>query len=277
MTILDGRKVAESIYEKIIPRIAKLKAKGVMPALAAVLIGDDESSQIYVSAKERWADKLGIDFLKYELPGDCGPTDLKYLLQTLNDDKSIHGILVQLPLPKNYHKEDVVKLISPQKDIDGFDWILNNRGHFLPPTPAGIVDLLEYYKLPIRSQNVVIVGSGFLVGQPLEVMLRKLGAKVRVCDSKTEKLDEVMRSADILISATGVAGLINSEVVKKDAVVVDVGNTHDPKTGKVVGDVNFVKVKSVAGAITPVPGGVGPITIAKLLENLVLAAEKSTK
>lgn len=277
MKILDGRIVAESIYKKLIPRIEKLNKSGIHPALAAIIVGDDEPSRIYVAAKSRRAEKLGIDFLKYQLLSDSTPSDLKCLLQTLNSDPSVHGILVQLPLPKGYNRDLVANQISPLKDIDGFGWIESGRGRFLPPTPAGIIELLHYYRYPIKNKSVVIIGSGFLVGRPLARMMERLGGKVTVCDSKSICLKDTISQANILVSATGVAGIVTGQMVKKGAVVVDAGNIRDPKASQVVGDVDFRSVKKVAGAITPVPGGVGPVTVAKLLENVVLAAEKRTK
>ena len=275
MKILKGQIVAEKIYQGLRLRIEKLSKRGILPTLAVIIIGKDPSSRIYVAAKEKQARRLGIDFLRYELSADCREKDLLVLIDCLNRDRTIHGILIQLPLPERLDRAKIISAISPAKDIDGFGWIETGQGSFLPPTPAGIIELLRYYRYPIKNKSVVIIGSGFLVGQPLQRFLKKLGARIVVCDSKTACLKDAISRADIVVSATGVAGLINAQMIKKGAVVIDVGNTRDPKTGKVVGDVKYDSVKKVAGAITPVPGGVGPVTVAKLIENVVLATELS--
>lgn len=276
MKILDGRKVAGEIEKEIRLKVKKLKSKGKKLTLAAILVGDDESSRIYIKVKERACRRLDLGFRKYELGENASEEEVVELIKRLNKDPKITGILLQLPLPKKFGRQKLVKAIAPEKDIDGFGYIMSTRkGHaktFFSPTPLGIVALLEEYHIPWREKRVVIVGEGFLVGRPLKKMLEEKGAEVLTCDGRDENLANLTKEADILISASGKPHLIKEKMVKEGAVVVDVGNFR--KGDKIVGDVDFEKVAPKTSFITPVPGGVGPMTVVMLLVNLVKAGEK---
>lgn len=281
MKILDGKKIAGEIKEELKSEILRLKEKNIFPDLAVVIVGEDSASKIYVKNKKKTCEEIGIRSRVIELPEKISENELLDLIDDLNKDEKVHGILVQLPLPEHINKERIVLAISPKKDVDCFHpenigKVFLNDPRFLPCTPAGILEILKRYRIEILGKNVVIVGRSNIVGKPLALMLINEGATVMVCNSKTEKLKEKTLQADILISATGKAGLIKKDMVKQGAVVVDVGMNRD-KEGKLVGDVDFQEISKFASYITPVPGGVGPMTIVMLMKNTVLACVDSYK
>jgi methylenetetrahydrofolate dehydrogenase (NADP+)/methenyltetrahydrofolate cyclohydrolase len=284
--IIDGKKIAEEIKAELKIEIEKLGAEGITPGLAGVLVGDDPASALYISMKEKACKKLGIFFEKIVKPDDFPESDLLNLIGNLNKRDDIHGILVQSPLPKHIDEGKAILKIDPAKDVDGFHPIsqglmLAGRPSFLPATPAGVVELLNRSGNKPGGKHAVILGRGYLVGRPLAVLLAlkndKANATVTLCHTGTSNIPEISRQADIIVAAMGKAEFVKKEMVKPGAVVIDVGTNRvedpdHPKGSRLVGDVAFDEVKEVAGAITPVPGGVGPMTIAMLLTNTVKAA-----
>ncbi|MFA6493111.1 MAG: bifunctional 5,10-methylenetetrahydrofolate dehydrogenase/5,10-methenyltetrahydrofolate cyclohydrolase [Patescibacteria group bacterium] len=263
--ILKGKEVAEKIYKNLQKDIEELKSKGNCPTMAVVLVGEDPASLTYVKVKEKKVITLGIDFKLFHLPAIASQNQLEELLDDLNRNKYIHGIIVQLPLPTDFDKERVLKKIDPQKDIDGFS------GDLLPPpTAQAILEILKFYKIELKNKKIVIVGRGFLVGEPLEKLLLGLGFRPEVCDSETKNLGEKVSRAEILISATGNPGLITPDMVNEKMVVIDAGTAE--AGGKMAGDVDEACYEKVF-AYSPVPGGVGPVTVACLIKNLVEAAK----
>ncbi|HOA77792.1 MAG TPA: bifunctional methylenetetrahydrofolate dehydrogenase/methenyltetrahydrofolate cyclohydrolase FolD [Thermosynergistes sp.] len=274
--IMDGKAVSALVRREVKERAALLASKGVKPGLAVVLVGDDPASQVYVRQKEKACDEVGFaSFMRY-LPASTDERELLDLIDGLNSDPAVHGILVQLPLPKHIDKDRVAEAIRPEKDVDGFHPI--NVGRLTlgietmePCTPKGIVYLLEHYGIDIEGKRAVVVGRSNIVGKPVSLLLLSRNATVTVCHSRTKDLPDVTRQADILVAATGKPKTIGSSMVKGGAVVVDVGITRT-QSG-LIGDVDFDAVKEVASYITPVPGGIGPMTIAMLLLNALKAAE----
>ena len=271
--IIDGKKIAEEIKQELKKDISALAKKGIIPALAVVLVGEDNASQIYVKNKERVAKELGINSQIIKLGDKTSQEELEKIIKKLNQDKNIHGILVQLPLPAQLDEKRIINLIDPAKDVDCFHpenigkmFIGNAR--FLPCTPAGIIELLKKSQIKISGEKITIVGRSNIVGKPLALMLLNENATVTICHSKTKNLKAETLQADILISAVGKAGLITADMVKKGATVIDVGINRNAE-GKLVGDVDFKEVSKIASAITPVPGGVGPMTVAMLMKNVV--------
>ena len=279
-TILDGKALSETIRAEVALEAAEFIAKtGVTPCLAAVLVGGDPASQVYVRNKQKACEKAGLLSQLHRPPAETTTEVLLALIDGLNRDPAVHGILVQLPLPKQIQETRVLEAIAPLKDVDAFHpenvgRIVQNRPRFLPCTPLGIQQLLLRNNIPIAKANVVVVGRSDIVGKPMAIMLMQRGpggdATVTVCHSRTRDLPAVTRSADILIVAIGKAKFLTADMVKPGAVVIDVGiNRTDDG---LVGDVDFEAVREVAGRITPVPGGVGPLTIAMLLHNTLAAA-----
>ena len=274
--IMDGKAVSALVRREVKERAALLASKGVKPGLAVVLVGDDPASQVYVRQKEKACNEVGFaSFMRY-LPASTDERELLDLIDGLNSDPAVHGILVQLPLPKHIDKDRVAEAIRPEKDVDGFHPI--NVGRLTlgietmePCTPKGIVYLLEHYGIDIEGKRAVVVGRSNIVGKPVSLLLLSRNATVTVCHSRTKDLPDVTRQADILVAATGKPKTIGSSMVKGGAVVVDVGITRT-QSG-LIGDVDFDAVKEVASYITPVPGGIGPMTIAMLLLNALKAAE----
>lgn len=273
--ILDGKAVAAVVKEEVAASVAEL---GYRPGLATVLVGDDPASHAYVRGKRRDAEQVGIDSIHHELPGDISQTALLDLIDSLNSDAGVDGILVQLPLPGGLNGEETVERIDPAKDVDGLHpfslgkLVLGQPG-LRPCTPSGVMRLLDHYDIPTQGARTVIVGRSFLVGRPLAMIMSERGADstVSVAHSRTGDLPTVTREADILVAAAGAPGLIGVDHVRPGATVIDVGvNRTDDG---LVGDVDFDVVKEVAGAITPVPGGVGPMTRAMLLVNTLRAAQ----
>ena len=280
-TILDGKKMAQEIRADIADEVAQFTEKtGVTPCLAAVLVGDDPASQVYVRSKERACEKAGMKSRLIRLPAETTNEELLKLVNELNDDKSVHGILVQLPLPEGLDEAKILDAIDPLKDVDAFHpenvgRIMQNRPRFLPCTPYGIQQILSRSGIETAGANVVVVGRSDLVGKPIAVMLMQKGAManatVTVAHSRTKDLAALCRTADILIVAIGVAKFVTADMVKPGATVIDVGiNRTDDG---LVGDVDYEPLLEVAGAITPVPGGVGQLTVTMLLKNTLEAAQ----
>ncbi len=283
MEILDGRKVSRDILTDLCVEVDLLEAKGVCPKLAVILVGDDEASLAYVGQKRKACDFTGIEWVQFDFDTDVSTEQLIDKIHELNDDDSIHGILVQLPLPEHVFEPDVIHAILPEKDVDGFT--VHNIGNmfmstdfedFAPCTPLGVIRLLENYGIEIEGKEVVVVGHSNIVGKPLSIMLLNRNATVTNCHYFTKNLAEHTRRADILCVGVGKAGLISADMVKEGAVVIDIGFNRD-ENGKLCGDVNFDKVSKKASFITPVPGGVGPMTVACLVENTVKAALNLTE
>jgi methylenetetrahydrofolate dehydrogenase (NADP+)/methenyltetrahydrofolate cyclohydrolase len=280
--ILDGKALAGQMQAEIGAAVAKQIAEGgPRPGLATVLVGDDPASHVYVRNKRRSCEQVGMTSFKYELPAATSQTDLLTLVQRLNADQAVHGILVQLPLPKQIEESIVIRAIAPHKDVDCFHpenvgLLTIGRPRFKPCTPYGVQQLLERNGIPVARQNVVIVGRSNIVGKPLALLLMQKGpggdATVTVAHSRSRDLGAITRQADIVVVAIGQAKFLKADMVRPGAVVIDVG-TNRTAEGKLCGDVDFDAVSEVAGAISPVPGGVGPMTITMLLHNTLAAAQ----
>jgi methylenetetrahydrofolate dehydrogenase (NADP+)/methenyltetrahydrofolate cyclohydrolase len=285
--ILDGKATAKQVRSELKERVAKLREAGTTPRLVVVLVGDDPASHVYVRNKGRAARKIGIDAETRELPADTPQDELEGLVRELAEDGSVHGILVQLPLPDGLDEERVVRCIPPEKDVDGLHPVnvgdlARGTPRFAPCTPAGCIELLDRAGVKVSGRHVVIVGRSNLVGRPLASLLLLKGARgdatVTVCHSRSRELADIVRGGDIVVAAVGRPNTITADMVKPGAVVVDVGinRIDDPSTesgSRLVGDVDYEPVEKVASWITPVPGGVGPMTIAMLLANTVQSAE----
>nr|WP_303662026.1 bifunctional 5,10-methylenetetrahydrofolate dehydrogenase/5,10-methenyltetrahydrofolate cyclohydrolase [Williamsoniiplasma luminosum] len=273
MQILDGKKIAQERRTILKDKIAQnVKKNQRAPKLVVVLIGDDEPSLIYVKHKLVAAKDVGIEAELLRFDAEVSTKTIYDQIQKINHDNHVDGILLQLPIPKKFNEEDYLQAIDPSKDVDGFHY--QNQGKMLqghetifPSTPLGIITLLNAYDVEIKGKNITVIGTSNIVGKPLSVMLSNLGATVTMCNINTQKISDHTLKADLIISATGQKFIIKAEMVKKGAVVVDVGIIRDKKTNKLVGDVDFVNVAKKAKLITPVPGGVGPMTIVTLLEN----------
>ena len=271
---MDGRAVAKAYKEEIARETEAILASGVTPHLAVVLVGENPASQVYVRNKENACQKAGIRSSVIRLSEDCSQDELEKVVASLNDDEGVHGILVQLPLPAHLDEARVLALIDPDKDVDGFHAmnsgrLMNGQSGFVPCTPLGVMKLLEAYRIPLEGRHAVVIGRSNIVGKPMAMLLLAQNATVTVCHSRTENLAELTRQADILVAAVGKAGFVTADMVKPGAVVIDVGiNRVD---GQIVGDVD-AQVSEVAGYMTPVPGGVGQMTIAMLLANTLQAA-----
>ncbi|WP_081167123.1 bifunctional methylenetetrahydrofolate dehydrogenase/methenyltetrahydrofolate cyclohydrolase [Lactococcus garvieae] len=281
MKIIDGKALAEKMQEELKDRVIKLKEKGIQPGLAVILIGENPASQVYVRNKERVAAKLGFKSEVVRLSENISEAELLSMIEDYNTDDSWHGILVQLPLPEHISEEKVLLAVSPEKDVDGFHPI--NMGKLwsgaplmIPSTPAGIMEMFRAYDVDLAGKKAVVVGRSNIVGKPMAQLMMMANATVTIAHSRTENLSELTRSADILVVAIGQDRFIKAEDVKPDAVVIDVGMNRD-ENGKLHGDVDFDQVKEVASLITPVPGGVGPMTITMLMEQTVRAAEASVR
>lgn len=272
--IIDGKKVSEEIKNELKEQVSQMEVK---PCLAVVLLGEDPGSQIYVRNKKKACEFVSIKSVSYELKNSVTEEDLLKLINDLNNDKKIHGILLQLPLPKHINENKVIMKIAPEKDVDCFHPInvgkmYTGSAEFLPCTPAGIIELLKRYRIELESKDVVVIGRSNIVGKPVAQLLMNENATVTVCHSRTANLDAKVKSADIVVAAIGRANFVTADMIKPGATVIDVGiNRLD--NGKIVGDVDFESVKDVAGAITPVPGGVGPMTIAMLMRNCIEAVK----
>jgi len=277
-TVIDGAAVAQQIYSGLSSRVRRLAARGIKPGLAAVQFGDSAASQVYVRNKMRACAAAGLHSEVHHLAADCPAPVALETIARLNASPAIHGILVQLPLPAQLDANLVTQAIVPEKDVDGFNWrnlgaLLTGRAAFEPCTPRAVVALLEHAGVRLEGSHAVIVGRSTIVGKPAALLLLNHGATVTVCHTRTRDLPRHTREADILVAAAGRPGLITASMVRPGAAVIDVGINRNA-AGKLVGDVDFAGVREVAGWITPVPGGVGPMTVAMLIENTVLAAER---
>ena len=267
--ILDGKALSNKIIENIRGKTLLLDKK---PGLGVILVGENPASKVYVKNKEKQALNAGFNSVVYKLPENTSKDDLLKLIDELNNDEGTNGILLQLPLPKHLNPYDFLDKINPKKDVDGFHPVnagklmLNEKPYAVPCTPKGIITLLDEYNIKLEGANAVIIGRSNIVGKPLSMLLLNRNATVTVVHSKTKNLSEITKNADILISATGRADMVTGNMVKKGAVVIDVGIIRD-ENGKLRGDVDLDSVKEIAGFITPVPGGVGPMTIAALIQN----------
>lgn len=283
--LLDGKKLAQTMQGEIAVEVAELsKSRGIRPGLAAVLVGDDPASQIYVRNKRKACEKVGMESWLHELPGTASQGQLLDLVQQLNHDPKVHGILVQLPLPKQIKEPSIINAVAPSKDVDGFGpeslgLLAAGYPRFLPCTPHGVQQLLLRNGIGIEGAHVVIVGRSNIVGKPLAlILMQKLSganATVTVCHSRSKDIGSLTRQADIIVVAIGQARFLKADMVRKGAVVVDVGMNRLPD-GTLCGDVDFDAVAPLASAITPVPGGVGPMTITMLLHNTLAAARLSS-
>jgi methylenetetrahydrofolate dehydrogenase (NADP+) / methenyltetrahydrofolate cyclohydrolase len=286
--LIDGRAIARNIRADVAERVKKLAVRGIQPGLAVVLVGDDPASEVYVNSKGKATEEAGMYSLTIRLEADTSQSELLTTVEALNDDPRIHGILVQMPLPKQIDPDFIIRAVDPRKDVDGFHpmnvgkMLVGERDGFIPCTPAGIQVLLKESGVKTPGKNCVIIGRSNIVGKPMAALLMQnnpdANCTVTVCHSHTTDLADHTRSADILIVAAGRAGIVNGDMVKKGAVVIDVGtNRVEDKKAKsgfrLQGDVDFESVRKVASRITPVPGGVGPMTIAMLMTNTVRAAE----
>jgi methylenetetrahydrofolate dehydrogenase (NADP+)/methenyltetrahydrofolate cyclohydrolase len=273
--IIDGKAISLELKNELKEKVEKLKAEGKTCALAVIQVGLDPASSVYVGNKKKACAYIGIESLSYELPEETTEEELLALIERLNEDRSVHGILCQLPLPKHMNEQKITQAISPKKDVDGFHsqnvgaLVLGNPG-FVSCTPAGIIELLHRSNVEISGKHCVVIGRSNIVGKPMALLMLRENATVTICHSRTQNLKEICKSADILIVAIGKPQYITAEYVKEGAVVIDVG-IHRNENNKLCGDVNFEEVKEVASAITPVPGGVGPMTITMLMNNCVEA------
>lgn len=276
--IIDGKKLSDRIKLDIADRVKQLESSGITPGLSVVLVGDDPASHVYVRNKAAACEKSGMHSRVIRLPDTTTESDLLDIIHDLNRDEAVHGILVQLPLPRHLDSAVVIEAIHPQKDVDGFHisnvgLLMTGNPLFRPCTPYGIMKMLESEGVSLWGAEVVIVGASNIVGKPMAMLALAAGATVTLCNSKTRDLPSHTRRADVLIVATGKAGMITGDMIKAGSVVIDVG-INRTTDGKLVGDVDFESARSVAGSITPVPGGVGPMTIAMLLMNTLEAAER---
>lgn len=273
--LIDGKRISKEIKEELKQEVAQLKENGRECCLAVIQVGNDPASSVYVGNKKKACEYIGVNSLSFELADTVTEKELLDLIEKLNQDASVHGILCQLPLPKHIDENKVIRAISPKKDVDGFHpenvgaLVIGQQG-FVSCTPAGIVQLLKRSNVEICGKHCVIVGRSNIVGKPMALLMLRENATVTVCHSKTENLQEICKEADILIVAIGKPLFITADYVKKDAVVIDVG-IHRNEENKLCGDVDFQSVEPIASAITPVPGGVGPMTIAMLMNNCVEA------
>ncbi len=274
--IIDGKKVSQEIKDEVKEKTAALKAKGIETTLAVIQVGNDPASTVYVGNKKKACEYTGIRSLAYEIPEETTEEELLKLVYSLNDRDDVDGILVQLPLPKHINEDRIIQAISPAKDVDGFHpqsvgALSIGEPGFVSCTPAGIIELLKRYNIQIDGKECVIIGRSNIVGKPVAMLLLRENGTVTVCHSHTADLKEVARRADILVVAIGKAKFVTADYIKEGATVIDVGMDRD-ENGKLCGDVDFESAVEKAGAITPVPGGVGPMTIAMLMNNCVYSA-----
>lgn len=276
--IIDGKKISEEVLCEVKAETEKMKNEGLVPCLAVVLVGDDAASKIYVNNKKKACEKVGIKSEEYLLDKSTSEKELISLINELNNKKSVSGILVQLPLPEHINEDAVINAISSEKDVDSFNSVnvgklMQGTAKILPCTPAGIVRILDRENIEIQGKNCVVVGRSNIVGKPISMLLLQRNGTVTICHSKTKNLKDICRTADILIVAVGKEKFIKEDMVKENAVVIDVG-INRMSNGKLCGDVDFEAVKNKCSYITPVPGGVGPMTIAMLMKNTVICCRK---
>jgi methylenetetrahydrofolate dehydrogenase (NADP+)/methenyltetrahydrofolate cyclohydrolase len=283
--IIDGAALAKSIRAALGARVAALAGRNAKPGLAVVLVGDDPASQVYVRNKSRACDEAGIASFQHTLAGSTSQEELLGLVHKLNTDPAVHGILVQLPLPKQISSDAIIRAIAPEKDVDGFHpenvgLLATGNARFVPCTPAGVMRLLAHAGVELAGKHAVVVGRSNIVGKPVALLLLEKHATVTICHSRTPDLGAITRQADVVVAAVGRPRMIGAAMVKPGAAVIDVGINRipdGPNAGKLCGDVDYAGLLGRAGCITPVPGGVGPMTIALLLENTVRAAELAAR
>ena len=280
-TIIDGKAIATATQAEIKTHVTQLIEQGVRPGLAVILVGENPASQVYVRNKVKGCENVGMHSVLDRYPADLSEVKLLARIEELNADPSIHGILVQLPLPKHINEHAVLEAIAPEKDVDGFH--LMNAGALMTGqprlracTPYGVMKMLEFHKISPWGANAVVIGASNIVGKPMAMMLLQAGATVTICNSKTRDLASHTRNADIIVAAVGRENILTGDMVRAGATVIDVGMNRNAE-GKLCGDVDFESVKKVAGAITPVPGGVGPMTITMLLMNTLESAQNTLK
>ena len=276
--IISGKVVSAAKREEIKERVAKLNEQGKQVGLAVIIVGNNSASRVYVNNKKKACAEVGINSFEYALPEETTQDELLDLIARLNNDEKVNGILCQLPLPSHIDEQAVINAIDPSKDVDAFHPF--NVGHimigdytFLPCTPAGIMEMLKFYNISVNGKKCVVIGRSNIVGKPMTMLLLKENGTVEICHSRTQNLKEETLSADILVAAVGKAKFVTADMVKEGAVVIDVGMNRNAEN-KLCGDVDFEAVKEKCSAITPVPGGVGPMTIAMLMQNTLTAAKK---
>jgi methylenetetrahydrofolate dehydrogenase (NADP+)/methenyltetrahydrofolate cyclohydrolase len=277
VVILDGKALANKIKARAKIEIDQLKSKGIIPGLAVILVGNNPASQVYVNMKTKACEEVGIYSINHRMPEEVNEKDLLYVIDMLNKNPLVNAILVQLPLPSKINEEKVIEAIDPKKDVDGFHpynmgKLLRGQPFIFPCTPYGIMKLFEEYKIELKAKDVCVIGAGNITGKPMSYMLLNENATVQICHIYTKNLKEKTKTADIIISATGKAHLIKADMVKEGVIVVDVGIAK--VNDKIVGDVDFENVSKIASYITPVPGGVGPMTIAMLISNTVFLSKQ---
>ncbi len=277
-TIIDGKELSKKLKEQMKDRVAQMRQQGIVPKLVVVLVGNNSASEVYVRNKHKACGEVGIESEVIKMPEETTQQELLDVVKGLNEDRTVDGILVQLPLPSQINEKVVLRSILPEKDVDGFHPVnvgLLSIGDdcYAPATPSGIIAMFKEYGIEIAGKHCVIIGRSNIVGKPMAALLLRHNATVTVCHSKTQNLGELTRQADIVIVATGHRHTLTADMVKEGAVVIDVGMNRN-ELGKLCGDVDFDEVKEKASFITPVPGGVGPMTITELLENTILAAQR---
>ncbi len=276
--LIDGKKISKAVRDEWRHRADKLKGHGVLPGLAVIIIGDNPASRVYVRNKIKACHEVGLHSESHDMPEDVSEEMVLRQIEELNQSEKIHGILIQMPLPSHINEKKVLEAISPEKDVDGFHYynlgaLLTGNMTFPPCTPYGVMCMLDYMKIPLEGKEAVVVGRSNIVGKPMSIMLLERNATVTICTSRTQDLISHTSRADILVVATGRPEMITGDMIKEGATVIDVG-INRTEDGRLVGDVEFESVSQKAGYITPVPGGVGPMTIAILVANTVLSAEK---
>ena len=275
--IIDGKAISAAVKERVKEQVAELNSKGISVGLAVIIVGEDPASKVYVANKKKACEALGIVSEEYALPENTTEEELLSLIYELNNKKSINGILCQLPLPRHLDEKLIINSILPEKDVDAFHphnvgRIMIGDYDFVPCTPAGIMEMLAYENIEVQGKTCVVIGRSNIVGKPMGMLLLHKNGTVTICHSRTKNLAEVCKKADILVAAVGKAGFVTPDMVKEGAVVIDVGMNRE--NGKLCGDVDYEAVKDKTSAITPVPGGVGPMTIAMLMQNTLTAAKK---
>ena len=276
--IIDGKAVSASLRQAIKAETAQLSASGTTPGLAVILVGDDPASHVYVNNKKKGCAEVGFYSEVYELPASTTQQELLAVVEQLNSREDIHGILCQLPLPQGLDDSAVIAAIDPKKDVDAFHaenvgHIMIGDQHFLPCTPAGVMELIHRSGITVEGKHCVVIGRSNIVGKPMAMLLLQENGTVTICHSRTKDLADICRQADILVAAVGRPKFVTADMIKEGATVIDVGINRD-ENGKLCGDVDFSAVEPIAGAITPVPGGVGPMTIAMLMQNTLTAAKQ---
>lgn len=277
-TRIDGKEVSAAVRERIASEVTELKKQGITPGLAVIIVGNDPASRVYVNNKKKACEQTGMNSFEYALPEETTTEELIALIGKLNADENVHGILCQLPVPAQIDESAVLNAIAPEKDVDAFHpvncgKVMTGDYVFAPCTPAGMVEMLKYYEIPIAGKHCVIIGRSNIVGKPMAMLMLKENATVTVCHSRTQNLADITRQADILIAAVGRPKFVTVDMVKDGAVVLDVG-INRMENGKLCGDVDFDAVCEKTSYITPVPGGVGPMTITMLMKNTLAAAKQ---